>query len=435
MRNNARSMEDRANVPLAVDVPLSSEDRGILALECTTVAGHTCKVMRLGPGGPSVIALRERIAQRIDLTPALTWRLAADADAPAWTPDPDFDLANHVVAHRHQRPVDSAGLLKCVARLFEQRLDRSRPLWQMDVIELEDDERALVWRIHHALADGTTAIRYARALLWDGTPEQTMSPAKASAQHTADEARRRGNLAGYLRREFKRSRSRSPFDGPIGPGRGIGFATVPLAALHDAAKAIDGATLNDAVLTIVAGSLRHWIDVHHGRTDAIRIKVPVSMHHEGDAVANRDSSFSLGLPLSEADPVARLRIIHARTRARKAARDAEQREVLLHEISDVSPRLERFAVQLERSPRRFALNVSNVPGPRHRVAVMSAPVRHLYSLAEISQHHALRVSVISFADQLCFGFCADSDLIPDVQTMADQVEPEAQSLIEMLSYI
>jgi diacylglycerol O-acyltransferase len=106
------------------------------------------------------------------------------------------------------------------------------------------------------------------------------------------------------------------------------------------------------VLTIVAGSLRHWVDVHHGRIDAIRVKVPVSMHREGDAVANRDSSFSLGLPLSEANPMARLRIVHARTRARKAARDAEQREVLLHKISDVSPRLERFAVQLERSPRQ-----------------------------------------------------------------------------------
>ena len=106
------------------------------------------------------------------------------------------------------------------------------------------------------------------------------------------------------------------------------------------------------MLTIVAGSLRHWVDVHHGRIDAIRVKVPVSMHREGDAVANRDSSFSLGLPLSEANPMARLRIVHARTRARKAARDAEQREVLLHKISDVSPRLERFAVQLERSPRQ-----------------------------------------------------------------------------------
>jgi diacylglycerol O-acyltransferase len=422
-------------VPIAAHVPLGPEDRAILALECASVAGHTCKVVRLGPNGPNVTALRERIAERIHLTPALTWKLSSGPDAWAWTPDPDFDVANHVVEHGHQLPVDPEGLLRCIARLFEQRLDRSRPLWQMDVIELRDDERALVWRIHHALADGTTAIRYSRALLWDDAPEQTMSPAQASAQHTADEARRRGHLAGYLRREFKRSRSRSPFDGPIGTCRGIGFAAVPLAALHDAAKAIDGATLNDAVLTIVAGSLRHWVDVHHGRIDTIRVKVPVSMHHEGDTVANHDSSFSLGLPLSEPDPIARLRIVHARTRARKAAGDAERREVLLHKISDVSPRLERFAVQLERSSRRFALNVSNVPGPRHRVAVMASPVRQLYSLAEISQHHALRVSVISFADQLCFGFCADSDLIPDVQTMADQVEPEAQGLIDALRYV
>ena len=415
-------------------VLLGTEDRAILAVECATVAGHTCKVVRIGPGGPTVAALRERITERIHLTPALTRRLVGPPGAPAWEPDPDFDVANHVAEHRHLQPVSLTGLLSCVAGLFEQRLVRSRPLWMMDVIELAGDERALVWRIHHALADGTTAVHYSRALLWDDAPEQTMTPAQTNAQHAADEVRRRGHLASYLRREFKRSRSRSPFDGAIGARRGVGFATAPLTALHDAAKSIDGATLNDAVLTIVAGSLGHWVQLHHGRIDSVRVKVPVSMHHEGDAVANRDSSFSLGLPLSEPDPVARLRIVHARTRARKAARDAEQREVLLHRISDVSPRLERFAVQLERSPRRFALNVSNVPGPRHRVSVMSSPVRAMYSLAEISQQHALRVSVISFADQLCFGFCADSDLVPDVQTLAAQVEPESQALLGAVRY-
>ena len=107
----------------------------------------------------------------------------------------------------------------------------------------------------------------------------------------------------------------------------MAFATAPLGALHDAARGIDGATLNDAVLTIIAGSLRHWVHHHHGNIDSIRVKIPVSMHHEGDAVANRDSSFSLGLPLSEPDPVARLRTVHARTRERKAARDAERREL------------------------------------------------------------------------------------------------------------
>ena len=279
-------MKDQGNADVPPRIPLGPEDRAILALECETVAGHTCKVMRLGPSGPSVTALRERIAERIHLTPALTRRLSDGANAPAWEPDPDFDLAQHVVEHRHQRPVDPAGLLKCVARLFEQRLDRSRPLWQMDVIELEQDECALVWRIHHALADGTTSIRYSRALLWDDAPEQTMTPAQAIALHAKDEARRRGHLAGYLRREFKRSPARSPFDGPIGACRGVGFATTPLAALHDAAKAIDGASLNDAVLTIVAGAIGHWVHRNHGRTDSIRVKVPVSMHHEGDAVAS-----------------------------------------------------------------------------------------------------------------------------------------------------
>jgi hypothetical protein len=410
-------------------IPLGPEDRAILALECATVAGHTCKVIRLDRGAPGVTAVRERIAERIHLTPALTWRLHGSLDDAAWEPDPDFDLSYHVVEHRHQRAVDPERLHTCVARLFEHRLDRSRPLWQMDVIELKQGESALVWRIHHALADGTTSVRYSRALLWDDAPEQTMSRAQVGVQHAEDEARRKGHLAGYLRREFARSRSRSPFDGPIGASRAVGFATAPLAALHDAAKAIDGASLNDAVLSIVAGALGHWVGLHHGRIDSIRVKVPVSMHHEGDAVANRDSSFSLGLPLSEPDPVARLRIVHARTMARKTARDAERREVLLHKMSGVSTRLERFAVSLERSPRRFALNVSNVPGPRHPVTVMSAAVRELHSVAEISEHHGLRVSVISLADQLCFGFCADSNLISGVQTMADRVEPEALALL------
>jgi diacylglycerol O-acyltransferase / wax synthase len=209
---------------------------------------------------------------------------------------------------------------------------------------------------------------------------------------------------------------------------------VPLRALHDAARRIDGATLNDAVLTVVAGSLRRWLELHHGHLDNLRVKVPVSLHHEGDADANRDSSFSLGLPISEPDPVKRLHTIHARTQARKEAHDAEQREVLLHHLEGVSPRLERYAQQLERSPRRFALNVSNVPGPREPVSVGHASLLQLHSLAEIAQRHALRISVISLADKLGFGFCADADLVPDVPSMAAQVEPEAIALIDALTY-
>lgn len=410
-------------------VALNAEDRAILALEGPSVAGHTCKVIRLGKPAPDLCELRARLAQRIHLAPALTRRLGTSPDgAPCWVSDPDFALADHVVEHHHDDPVDAMGLCRCVAHLFEQRLDRARPLWRMDLITLEDGERALAWRIHHALADGTASVRYARALLWDAVPEQRMTPAQAVAEHAADEARRRSHLAGYLRREFRRSRSRSPFDGPICERRQIAFAGVALDPLHRAAKAIDGASVNDAVLCVVAGALRHWVQTRHGPLDSIRVKVPVSLHPEGDLQANQDSMFVLGLPLSEADPVVRLEMIHARTSARKQARDAERREVLMHRMSGVSPRLQRFAQRLERNPRRFALNVSNVPGPRHPVKILGSPVLALYSLAEISEHHALRVSVMSLANQLTFGFCVDPDVVTDVATIARRIAPEAQLL-------
>jgi diacylglycerol O-acyltransferase len=415
-------------------IPLAPEDCAILEVESPTIAGHTCKVMRLARGAPDVALLRGRIAERIHLAPALTRRLDLSEDAPCWCPDPGFDVADHVTEHRHQDPVDEDRLLRCVARLFEQRLDRTRPLWHMDVVELQSSETVIVWRIHHALADGTTAMRYARVLLWDDAPELTMSTQAKRAQHAADEQRRRSHLGGYLRREYRRSKARSPFDGTVGARRAVGFATVPLHALHDAARRIDGATLNDAVLTVVAGSLRRWLELHHGHLDNLRVKVPVSLHHEGDVDANHDSSFSLGLPISEPDPVKRLHTVHARTKARKEAHDAERREVFLHHLEGVSPGLERYAKQLERSPRRFALNVSNVPGPREPVNVMTAALEQLHSLAEIAEHHALRISVISLADTLGFGFCADADLVPDVASMAAEVEPEAMALIEALDY-
>jgi diacylglycerol O-acyltransferase / wax synthase len=409
-------------------IPLGPEDRAILALESPTIAGHTCKVARLGGAPLDVDALRARVAERIALAPALTRRLGGDAGEPSWVPDTDFDVGNHVGPAPVEGPVDRAGLPELVARLFEQRLDRARPLWQIDVVALADGGSALVWRIHHALADGTASVRYARALLWDHPPGQDgATPAQAAVAHATDEARRRAHLAGFLRREYARGARHSPFDGQIGIRREVAFAAVSLPALHDAAKGLCGATVNDGVLTIVTGALARWLRLRHGHLGTIRVKVPVSLHHEGDATANHDSFFSLAVPLGETDPVVRLHTIHAATRARKTAQDARYREHLLRELAAV-PSLEHFAARLEHSPRTFALNVSNVPGPRVPVSVLQAPVEHLHSIAEIAEHHALRVSATSLAGMLCFGLCADADLIDHLPLMAEGIEAEAQAL-------
>jgi hypothetical protein len=103
---------------------------------------------------------------------------------------------------------------------------------------------------------------------------------------------------------------------------------------------------------------------------------------------------------------------------------------LLERLGQVSPKLRDLARQIEGSPRRFAVNVSNVPGPRTPVSVLGAPVTGLHSIAEIGERHALRVAVVSMAGTLGFGFCADPAIVADLDAMAQGVETETQALCE-----
>ena len=411
--------------------PLTPEDQAILALESATVVGHTCKVIRVGPGAPGLDALRARVAERLPSTPALTRRLADTADGPAWVPDDRFDVTAHV-AEVPGAPTDPVAVSSVVAALFAERLDRSRPLWRLDLIPVRGGGAALVWRVHHALADGTMLMRYAHDLLWDASAGQKASgPAHHHAtSHADDDVRRRGHLVGFLMREFATTRDRSPFDGLIGTRREVAFASTGLARLHRAAKDLCGATLNDAVLTSVAGGLRHWLQEHHGHLGVVRVKVPVSLHHESDDAANRDSFFTVSLPLNEPDPVARLRETRAATSVRKVDDDAQTMDTLLRHLGNISPSLERLCLRIERSPRSFAVNVSNVPGPRRPVTLLGAPVDALFSIAEIGERHALRVAVVSLGDTLSFGICADPAIVEHVQTIADGIETESRALSE-----
>jgi hypothetical protein len=413
-------------------VPLSAEDRAILELESGAVAGHTCKVVMLGAPAPSVEALRGSVARRIDAAPALKRRLSGPARQPVWVDDDRFDVAAHVVAAEGEGSADE--LRERVAELFAERLDRDRPLWRIDVVPLAPamsgiGDTAVVWRIHHALADGTTAMRFADAMLWDAAGPPRAEPHRAHRPATAaDQGRRQAGLAAFFRHEVALGAGRSPFDARIGSGREIAFASAPLRPLHDAAKRICGATVNDAVLATVAGSLRGWLQHHHGRLGGLRVKVPVSLHH-GDDAGNRDSFFTLELPLGEPDPVARLRAICGATAERKEDHDAETLDRLMRELARASPALERFGHKLESSPRAFALSVSNVPGPGGPLTVVGAPVQAVYSIAEIGERHALRIAVVSACGDLRFGFCSDPAIVHDLGRLALGVESEVSALM------
>ncbi len=232
---------------------------------------------------------------------------------------------------------------------------------------------------------------------------------------------------------------RSPFDGHIDGRRSVALVSVPLDAMHRAARATDGATVNDAVLTVVAGGLRRWLELHHGHLGSVRVKVPVSLHGTAPSPngsadpGNRDSFFCLDVPLDPADPLERLRAVRRETRVRKECHDAEQLDALMHGLAHV-PELRRFAQRVLVNPRSFAVNVSNVRGPKRPVRVLGARVTELYSLAEIRERHALRIAVVSLGGRLNFGLTADPTLLPDVDQLADQIQADASELVARVQY-
>ncbi len=414
-----------------MEVPLTAEDRAILALEDVRLVGHTATVVHLPGGAPDLQQLRDAVARRLPDAPRLTWRLSRTSDQPVWR-SCEVDVAAHVRAVDAAGPLDRAGLGTELVRLFGEHLDRSRPLWRMDVVgSVAGGGAVLVWRVHHALADGGTVMRLAEDVLWDPTPAPGgpggHSP-RALGPRTAGGDSRRSSVVGVLTGELVPGLRRSPFDAEVGRERAVALAVTSMSPLRVAAGRLAGATVNDAVLAVVAGALRRWLVHRHGSIHGLSVKVPVTLHHDGDQVGNRDSWFRVDLPVDEPDPVARLAVVRRETAQRKARHDAQELDELMDRMARFSPRLAGWSQRLQRSGRSFALNVSNVRGPDRAVTVLGAPVGAVHPLVEVAQHHALRVAVLSVADRLGFGLVADPSVVGDLDLLAEAVEQEAAEL-------
>ena len=242
-------------------------------------------------------------------------------------------------------------------------------------------------------------------------------------------------LAGLPRtvwRELSPSGASSPLDAIAGPRRKVEFVSAELAALKRIEHTVsERVTVNDIVLSAVAGGLRRWL-VHHGASlDGLRVKVPVSLHHgTEDGLANRDRFIFVELPLELGDPHERLLAVGRQTRVRKADRDAQTLDTLLRDLARLSAPLERRAERWLMSPRVFTLTVSNVRGPDAPVWVMGARLRALHSLAEIADRHALRVAVVSAAGRVSFGLCADADAVNRLELVSQGLAAEIEALLQ-----
>jgi WS/DGAT/MGAT family acyltransferase len=436
---------------------LSDEDARILACERGEIRGHICKVLVID-GAHDVDEVRTYVEPRLAAVPRLRDHLVEaplGIAPPAWIPQEDFELERHVRGRAHDQ------LERTVAALMEERLDRDLPLWTIDVVALDGGRTALVLRLHHCMADGATAMQIVRTLLLDGNEGAPDSPTAGGGPPTASPTRaellvdalrwraawvargargraaanggggrRRRRRLAAIRRELTPRGHASPLARPIGPRRTVSFSSFGL----DEIKALghhapEHATVNDVVLAAVAAGLRQWL-VHTGaQAHELRVKVPVSLHHPGDRKeANRDSFMVVQLPLDEADPVARLLAIADETRERKAAHDADELDAFFNDLGRLSRSLERLAGRWAMSPRVFAVNVSNVPGPQGELAVMGSRLLEMHTVAEVAERHALRVAVISAVGRLSFGLCADADAVDRVDLVAEGIAAELRAL-------
>jgi diacylglycerol O-acyltransferase len=434
---------------------LSFDDVEILRLESAAIRGHTCKLLlaEADPTGEPLdpSQLRAHLGERIAEVPRLRERVVMPRlGQPRWEPDPDFDLANHVI-DRGGPPLSEGGLRDAVGEVMSDRLDHERPLWSLDLLPLEDGATAVVVRIHHCMADGVSAMRILSQILWDsegvagparapvpggtagGTrrvPAQSAGPGASSRVEAArGRLSRLRHIPGTLLREL-RPGGETPLDRHIGSSREVAWTSFPLAEMKRIEHAAgSGITVNDVVLAAVSGALRGWLP-RGDSEQTLRVQVPVSLHARDASpteIGNRDSFLFVDLPLDEPDAVSALRRIAAETHERKLDHDAETLYAFFHALAHFRP-LYRGATRLLSGPREFALSVSNVPGPRRPVTVLGRRLRRFSSFAEPADRHALRVAAVSLGGEMNFGLCSDPDAVAGLDRLAEGL---AESLKEL----
>ncbi len=445
--------------------PLSPADRSSLAAEIgpVTMAVGGVLVFEAGAGIDRASVAR-RIEQRLHLLPRYRQKLASPAPGltnPVWVDDDGFDIDWHVRQASLPAPGGPAELAELVGREMSRKLDRSRPLWEMTVVEgLAGGETAVLPKMHHALVDGVAAVDIGTVIL-DPTPEgldlappdeawqprrydrrvhlaklpieRATSALKGARWWTGIVQPRRFTdpmrAAGDVKRatdllvELARQRPAAPMtplNEPIGPNRRYALHHVPLADLKTAAKA-SGGTVNDAILAVVAGMLQRYFEQAGAQPDAPPVAlVPVSVRREGEDGGNRISTVLVDLPADVADPAERIRRVHATmTKIKDSA--AVRAGALLVEASGWAPPLVSSSLARAMSGvRAFNLVVSNVPGPQVPFYLNGVRLRHIYPVVPLNPStQGLNVGVISYDGGVGFGLTADRDLSPPVAVARD----------------
>lgn len=376
---------------------------------------------------------------------------------PAWVEDDHFSLKAHLHHVALPEPRDQRTLQEMVSDLMSTPLDRSRPLWQMHLIDDYEGGAAVVIRIHHCIADGIALIRLLFSLTDEepdvpavgvgGRPGATRRTARATMPEwilrqgmemvlnpgRAMELAQQGMTGlDILRRLLALPPDeRTVFHGALSVAKKAAWsAPIPLPEVKRIGKAF-GATVNDVMLAAVSGALRHYMiargELFRGKT--LRAVVPVNLRPLDEALefGNRFGLVFVDLPVGTHDASERLRLVQRRMAEIKASPEAGVVFGVLGLMGALGPELEKVAVSIFSSKATMVL--TNVPGPQKQLYLAGAPVRNIMFWVPQSGGLGLGISIFSYAGNVRVGVAVDASLIPDPDTITHYLEREMHSLL------
>lgn len=443
---------------------LSALDASFLAVETPTAHMHVGWVAVFSPDTdgrlPSFSQVRDHIERRQARAPRYRQKLASvplGLHAPEWIDDRAFSVDRHVYWAPGPLP-------DLVDEVMSMPLRRDRPLWEMWICEsMEDRQFAIVGKTHHCMVDGLAAVELASLLLdptpepgacelegWRAEPEpdrvrllargvrdlvgEQLGLLRWPLRAATSPSRAVGELTGGIPRVARalehalRAAPASSLNKPLSPLRSLVCAQRPLDDLREVKRAY-GTTVNDVLLTAVAGGARTFFARRDEEPVALKAMVPVSVRDDSAVLGNHVSFMFTELPCEEPDPVRRLQHVHAMTTRSKHDREPESADLAFKAAAYTPGAVQHAISRLFASPHTFNLVVSNIPGPAPPMYMLGCPLEAAYPVVPLADRHALSVGMTSVRDRACFGIYADREAIPDAKHFARDIDAAITELL------
>ena len=436
---------------------LTAVDASFLSNETSSSHMHVGAILIFEGPPPLYVDLVEHVRGRLSQVPRFRQRIVVpplEAGRPLWADDVNFNLTYHIRHTGLPEPGGEEELKRLAARVFSQQLDRSKPLWELWLVQgLERDRFAILTKTHHAMVDGVSGVDIGTVLFdlepvpkpaeyvddWTPRPEPKTStlvtraatdlasaPLKlaeraieavrnpeTTARRIAEGLEGVGEVVGA----FADPAPDVPLNQEIGPHRRFVWARSELATFKRIKDSLGG-TVNDVVLAVVTGALREWLHGRGIRTEGLELRalVPVSIRSEDERgnLGNRIAAMRGPLPVYVEDPVRRLRIVSEQMEGLKRSKQALGAEVISRFNDFAPPTLLAQASRVNFSTRLFNLIVTNVPGPQLPLYVLGREMEEIFPVAFLPQNHVLAVAIMSYNGRIGFGLLADYDSVEDV---------------------